>query len=202
LVKVDHHLGPRHTLSVRYNFLDSSTDNFLGGGGRASPTSSTARDNVTRDQAVAANAISYAVFCLKKQKRVPFARRSVELSHLYTDPSRANSNSTIIGKSTSAIHFYPQPRAQLADSLPWTPGAHPVKPGVDINVLNNDSAFNLFFPARIVFPNLAAFSTFTPVVFWWPFLATATSYPGISPTWTQAVPSEWVSDTTFSFDHS
>ena len=34
------------------------TDNFLGGGGRASPTSSTARDNQTRDQALVANVIS------------------------------------------------------------------------------------------------------------------------------------------------
>jgi outer membrane receptor protein involved in Fe transport len=62
--------------------------------------------------------------------------------------------------------------------------------------------WNLFFPARIVFPNLAAFQTFSPVVFWWPFLATATSYPGISTSWTQAVPSDWVDETEFSFDHS
>src|SRR5262249_11292615 len=55
LVKVDHHLDPNHTLSMRYNFLDSSTDNFLGGGGRASPTSSTARDNLAKDQALVAN---------------------------------------------------------------------------------------------------------------------------------------------------
>jgi hypothetical protein len=54
----------------------------------------------------------------------------------------------------------------------------------------------------MVFPNLAAFSTFTPVVFWWPFLSTATSYPGISPTWTEAVPADWVDETRFSFDHS
>ena len=53
-MKLDHHPGRNHTLSVRYNFLDSQTDNFLGGGGRASPTSSTARDNQTRDQALVA----------------------------------------------------------------------------------------------------------------------------------------------------
>src|SRR5262245_11845524 len=170
LVKVDHHVEDAHTLSVRYNFLDSNTDNFLGGGGRASPTSSTARDNVTRDQAVAANAVSLLSSRLVNEARFQFARRTFDFSSVYNEPSLDISNFIIMGKSTSDIDYYAESRVQLADSLTWTPGAHTVKAGVDINVLNNDSAFNLFFPARIVFPNLAAFSTFTPVVFWWPFL--------------------------------
>jgi carboxypeptidase family protein len=41
--------GANHTFSTRVNFLQSDTDRFLGGGGRASPTSSTARDNLTKD---------------------------------------------------------------------------------------------------------------------------------------------------------
>jgi outer membrane receptor protein involved in Fe transport len=40
------------------------------------------------------------------------------------------------------------------------------------------------------------------VVFWWPFLATATSYPGISTTWTEAVPADWVDETNFDFNHA
>jgi outer membrane receptor protein involved in Fe transport len=202
LVKVDHHLEQKHTLAMRYNFLDSSTDNFLGGGGRASPTSSTARDNATRDQALVANAVSVFSPGLVNEARFQYARRTFDFSAVYNEPSLDISNFIIMGKSTSDVDYYAESRFQIADSVTWTRGPHAVKAGVDINVLNNDSAYNLFFPARIVFPNLAAFSTFTPVVFWWPFLATATSYPGISPTWTQAVPSAWVDDTRFSFNHS
>src|SRR5207247_10837084 len=55
MLKLDHHPTANHTLSIRYTFLDSDTDNFLGGGARASPASSTARNNVTRDQAVVAS---------------------------------------------------------------------------------------------------------------------------------------------------
>ena len=202
LVKLDHHFSQMHTLSVRYNFLDSQTDNFLGGGGRASPTSSTARNNLTRDQALVGNAVSVLSPRLVNEARVQFARRTFDFSAAFNEPSLDISNFIIMGKSTSDVDFYAESRLQLADSVTWTAGAHQAKAGVDINVLNNDATWNLFFPARIVFPNLTAFSTFSPVVFWWPYLATAPSYPGISPTWTQAVPSEWVDDTAFSFNHS
>lgn len=202
LVKLDHHVNEKHTLSMRYNFLDSSTDNFLGGGGRASPTSSTARDNGTQDQSFVANAVSVFSSSLVNEARFQFARRTFDFSAVYNEPSLDISNFIIMGKSTSDIDYYAESRTQIADSLTWTKGAHAVKAGVDINLLNNDASFNLFFPARMVFPNLAAFSTFTPVVFWWPFLATATTYPGISPTWTQAVPTDWQDETAWSFNHS
>ena len=201
LVKVDHHIEDKHTLSVRYNFLDSNTDNFLGGGGRASPTSSTARDNETRDQALVANFVSVVSPRLVNETRFQAARRTFDFPAVYNEPSLDISNFIIMGKSTSDVDAYAETRYQIADSLTWSSGAHQVKAGVDINALRNDATWNLFFPARIVFPNLTAFQTFTPVVFWWPFLSTATSYPGISPTWSQAVPTEWVDDTTFAFDH-
>jgi outer membrane receptor protein involved in Fe transport len=202
LAKVDHHPSENHTLSIRYNFLDSNTDNFLGGGGRASPTSSTARDNVTRDQAVVANVVSVFSPRLVNEARVQIARRTFDFSAAYNEPSLDISNFIIMGKSTSDVDYYAETRVQLADSVSWTNGGHQVKAGVDINVLGNDSTWNLFFPARIVFPNLGLFSTFSPVVFWWPFLSTASTYPGISPTWTEAVPADWVDETAFSFDHS
>ena len=201
LVKIDQRFEEQHTLSVRYNFLDSDTDNFLGGGGRASPTSSTARDNTTRDQALVANFVSVVSPRLVNEARFQAARRTFDFPAVFNEPSLDVSNFIIMGKSTSDVDAYAETRYQIADSLTWSSGAHQVKAGVDINALRNDATWNLFFPARIVFPNLAAFQTFTPVVFWWPFLATASSYPGITPDWTQAVPADWIDDTTFSFDH-
>jgi outer membrane receptor protein involved in Fe transport len=202
LIKVDHHPRQNHTLSLRYNFLDSNTDNFLGGGGRASPTSSTARDNATRDQSLVGNVVSVVSSRFVNEARLQVARRTFDFSAVFNEPSLDISNFIIMGKSTSDVDYYAETRVQLADSLTWTTGGHQVKAGLDINLLGNDSVWNLFFPARIVFPNLTAFQSFTPVVFWWPYLATASSYPGIAPTWTQAVPSEWVDETGFSFDHS
>jgi hypothetical protein len=202
LVKIDHNLTGTHTFAARYNFLDSVTDNFLGGGGRASPTSSTARDNKTRDQAFVANVVSVLSPRVLNEARVQAARRTFDFSAVFNEPSLDVSNFIIMGKSTSDVDYYAETRLQFADSITWSGGAHLVKAGVDINVLSNESEWNLFFPARIVFPNLAAFSTFTPVVFWWPYLSTATSYPGITPDWTQAVPADWIDDTQFSFDHS
>ena len=201
-MKADHHPSANHTLSIRYNFLDSDTNNFLGGGGRASPTSSTARDNLTRDQALVGNVVSILSPRLVNEGRVQFARRTFDFPAVFNEPSLDISNFIIMGKSTSDVDAYAETRTQLADNLTWTSGGHQVKTGVDINILGNESSWNLFFPARIVFPNLTAFSTFTPVVFWWPFLSTASTYPGISPTWTNAVPADWVDDTQFTFDHS
>jgi outer membrane receptor protein involved in Fe transport len=202
LVKADHHLSDPHTLSVRYNFLSSDTDNFLGGGGRASPTSSTARDNLTRDQALVANLVSIVSPQLVNEVRFQGARRTFDFASVYNEPSLDISNLIIMGKSTSDVDYYAETRWQFGDSLTWTRGAHLIKSGIDINFLGNDSTWNLFFPARIVFPNLAALQSFAPVLFWWPYLATASSYPGISPTWSEAVPADWVDETQFTFDHS
>jgi outer membrane receptor protein involved in Fe transport len=202
LVKADHRLSDPHTLSLRYNFLSSDTENFLGGGGRASPTSSTARDNVTRDQALVANLVSIVSPQLVNEVRFQGARRTFDFSAVFNEPSLDVSNFIIMGKSTSDVDYYAETRWQFGDSLTWTRGAHLIKGGVDVNFLRNDATWNLFFPARIVFPNLAALQTFTPVLFWWPYLATAASYPGISPIWSEAVPADWVDETQFDFDHS
>src|SRR5207249_4042443 len=103
----------------------------------------------------------------------------------------------IMGKSTSDVDYYAETRLQYAQSLAWTTGAHQLKGGVDVNHLRDASQWDLFFPARIIFPSLAAFETFTPAVFWWPYQVAATSYPGLSPTWTDDVPEAWRSATRF-----
>src|SRR5262252_9695926 len=50
LTKLDYKLTNTNDLSFRYNLLDSTTEGFLGGGGRASPASTTARNNRIFDQ--------------------------------------------------------------------------------------------------------------------------------------------------------
>jgi hypothetical protein len=202
MLKVDHHPTASHTLSVRYNFLDSDTDNFLGGGGRASPTSSTARDNLTRDQAVVASVASILSPTLVSEARAQVARRTFDFPSVLKEPALELSNFIIMGKSTSDVDYYGETRIQYAHSLTWTTGGHQVKSGVDLNHLRDTSQWDLFFPARIIFPSLAAFQTFTPAVFWWPFLITSTSDPGVSPTWTDDVPQAWRDATLFALNHT
>ena len=202
MLKLDHHPAANHTLSVRYNFLDSNTDNFLGGGGRASPTSSTARNNVTRDQAVVASLVSIPSPTLVSEVRVQVARRTFDFPSVLKEPALELSNFIIMGKSTSDVDHYGETRVQYAHSLTWTRGGHQVKGGLDLNHLRDTSQWNLFFPARIIFPSLAAFQTFTPAVFWWPYLVTAPSDPGVSPAWTDDVPEGWRDATRFTLNHT
>src|SRR5436309_2115191 len=197
MLKLDHHLASAHSLSLRYNFLDSDTDNFLGGGGRASPTSSTARDNLTRDQAAVASLVSILSPAMVSEVRVQAARRTFDFPSVLKEPALELSNFIIMGKSTSDVDYYAETRVQYAHSLAWTTGGHQVKGGVDINHLRDASRWDLFFPARIIFPTLAAFESFTPAVFWWPYLVTAASYPGVSPSWSDDVPPAWRAATEF-----
>src|SRR5437867_244150 len=200
MLELDHHPAANHTLSVRYNFLDSNTDNLLGGGGRASPTSSTARNNVTRDQAVVASLVSIPSPTLVNEIRVQIARRTFDFPSVLKEPALELSNFIIMGKSTSDVDYYAETRLQYAQSLAWTTGAHQLKGGVDVNHLRDASQWDLFFPARIIFPSLAAFETFTPAVFWWPYQITATSHPGLSPTWKDDVPEAWRDATRFALN--
>jgi hypothetical protein len=202
MLKLDHHPGANHTVSGRYNFLDSNTDNFLGGGGRASPTSSTARDNRTRDQAGVGSVVSILSPKLVSEARVQVARRTFDFPSVLKEPALELSNFIIMGKSTSDVDSYAETRIQYAHGVTWTTGAHQVKSGIDLNHLRDRSAWHLFFPARIIFPTLAAFESFTPAVFWWPFLVSATSYPGVSPTWTDDVPASWLGATAFTLNHT
>jgi Carboxypeptidase regulatory-like domain len=202
MLKLDHHPAPSQTLSVRYNLLDSDTDNFLGGGGRASPTSSTARDNLARDQAAAGSLISILSPTLVNEVRAQFARRTFDFPSVLKEPALELSNFIIMGKSTSDVDYYVETRLQYAHSLAWTTGGHQVKGGFDFNHLRDTSRWHLFFPARIIFPSLAAFETFTPAVFWWPYLVTASSHPGFDPAWTADVPPAWQDATIFKLNHT
>jgi outer membrane receptor protein involved in Fe transport len=79
-------------------------------------------------------------------------------------------------------------------------GGHQFKFGVDWNSIQDEAQWDLFFPARIIFPNLNAFLAFTPVVFWWPVLTDAT-HPGFTLPFTDPVPAAWQDQTLFDLDH-
>jgi hypothetical protein len=201
LVKLDHRQG-NHTFSTRANYLDSNTDNFLGGGGRASPASSTARNNVTHDFALVENVVSVLSPTLLNEARFQGAYRSFGFPSVLKEPDLEITNLIIMGKTTSDVDAYSERRFQFSDDLMRTAGAHQLKAGLDLNSLRDTSDFHAFFPARIIFPSLASFQLFAPAVFWWPYLLSSPTYPGIDPSWVTDVPPAWAGATEWSINHS
>ena len=209
LVKLDHKLAGNNNLSVRYNLLDSKTKGFLGGGGRASPASTTARNNKTFDQSLVASDTASLRTNVVNEARLQWSRRGFDFPSVLKEPDLEVSNLLITGKSTSDVDYYRETRLQLADSLSYTWGAHALKLGIDFNNLRNTGKWDLFFPARVIFANLGGpgvagptFLNQTPVVFWFPLLNGTITRPPLSVPFTQDVPSGLDSLTRTSVDHN
>ncbi len=204
LAKLDHKITNNNDFSVRYNLLDSTTDNFLGGGGRASPASTTARNNRTFDQSLVASETALLRNNVVNEFRVQWARRSFDFTPTVNEPDLEVSNLLITGKTTSDMDFYRESRTQLSDNLSVVTGGHGLKFGVDFNNIRDTTRLDLFFPARVIFPSLPAFlaSPPTPVVFWWGLANGTTTRSALPIPFTQAVPSDIASLTTTGLNHN
>jgi outer membrane receptor protein involved in Fe transport len=198
LAKLDHRVSDRLNLSARYSFLDSEALNFPGGGGRASPASTAARDNATRDHAVVLNANAALSPTVLNETRLQWARRSYDFTPIVAEPTLEVTNLILMGKTTSDMDFYEESRWQGSTSFLFMKGGHQIKVGLDVNSIDDQAGWDLFFPARIIFPNLNAFLSFTPVVFWWPVRAGQT-HPGFDVPFDQPVPDAWEDATQFDF---
>jgi hypothetical protein len=201
LLKLDHHASGKVMLSGRYSFLDSEALNFPGGGGRASPASSAARTNQTTDHTAVLNANIVFSPRLISETKLQWARRSYTFTPVVSEPTLEITNLLLMGKTTSDLDFYKERRGQASSSLLFAGGGHQVKAGFDLNFIQDEAGWDLFFPARIVFPTPAAFLSFTPALFWWPVLTNET-HPGYQLPFAQAVPSTWQDDTLFEMDYS
>src|SRR5205085_3027799 len=157
LLKLDHKLNEKNNFAFRYNLLNSETNGFLGGGGRASPASSTARNNRTFDQSFVVSELAALQSTVVNEARLQWARRSFDFFSVLKQPDLEVSNLLITGKSTSDPDFYEETRAQLSDSLSLIHGHHQIKMGADFNHITDDSKWDLFFTSRIIFPSLTGF---------------------------------------------
>ena len=195
LTKLDYKPTQNHNFSFRYNLLDSTTNGFLGGGGRASPASTTARNNKTFDQSFVASETALLGSKMVNEARVQWARRSFDFGSVLKEPDLEISNLIITGKSTSDVDFYRETRFQASDNLSIVSGGHQFKFGADFNHLADTAKWDLFFPARVIFATLGGpgvggptFLNQTPVVFWFPLVNGTTTRPPLPVPFTQDVP--------------
>ena len=174
LAKLDERLTTNNNLSVRYNLLDSTTRGFLGGGGRASAASTTARNNFISDQSLVVGETAVLKSTVVNEARFQWARRKFDFVPVLKEPTLEVSNLIITGKSSSDVDAYRETRLQASDSLSLSRRGHSIKVGGDFNRIRDTAQWDIFFPARVIFANLGGpgptFFNHTPVVFWWPVL--------------------------------
>ena len=201
MFKLDYQFSHSTSLMARYNFQTAEALRFPGLFGRGAPTSSAARNTDLTDHTLVLSPTSLLGTTTVNEARFQWARRSFKYTPVVNEPNLEISNLIAMGKSTSDPSNYAERRLQFTDNLTRAWRAHEFKAGVDYSNLRDDTVYPLFFPARIIFPNLAAFSTMTPAVFWFPTLKTADSTPPVDTTWKQAVPAAWQNATNWSLNH-
>jgi outer membrane receptor protein involved in Fe transport len=204
LTKFDHKITNTNDFSIRYNLLNSTTEGFLGGGGRASPASTTQRNNKVLDQSLVASETALLRNNVVNEARVQWARRTFDFRPVVKEPDLEISNLIITGKTTSDVDFYGESRLQLSDNLSIVSGGHALKFGTDFNNVRDETQLDLFFPARVIFPSLPAFlaPSPTPVVFWWGLANGTATRAAVPVPFTQAVPSDIASLTTTRVNHN
>ncbi|HEY6401232.1 MAG TPA: carboxypeptidase regulatory-like domain-containing protein, partial [Blastocatellia bacterium] len=179
--KVNYVIGD-NALALRYNYLASDTKNFLGPGALGS-NSTTARNNETDDQAVVATLISVLSPRASNEARLQFSRRSFDFPSTNFEPAIEVANLLTMGRNVADLDFYEEDRIQVTNNFSYNLGSHQFKFGGDYNFIRDESVWNLFLPARIIFPTLNRLLNFTPttpldptmgpVVFMWPTLLSA-----------------------------
>jgi TonB dependent receptor len=210
LGKVNHVIGD-NALSLRYNYLTADTTNFLGPGTLGS-SSTTARNNNTEDQGVVGTFISVLTPRASNEARLQLARRTFNFPSTVFEPTIEVTNLLSMGRNVADLDFYKEDRIQVTDNFSYTRGAHQFKFGGDYNYLRDQSVWNLFFPARIIFPSLDRLLSFSPTtvpspitgpaVFWWPTLLSAPGGYQVPVPFTQALPDAYANSTNFSLNHS
>jgi len=220
LGKLDQRFTTNNTFSLRYNYLHSIADGFLGGNGRGSPAPSTARNNTVTDQTLMGSDIAVLSPRLVNEVRVSWSRRTFDFPSAFNDPDLEVPDLLLTGKSTSDVDYYRESMAQVSDNISYLTGSHQWKFGFEANNFRDSYEWNLFFPARAVFPSFDCFLADSscslgsdglpfPVQFWTPILNGATGYAGVNVTHptpstnliTQNVPSAWLPDTFSSINH-
>jgi len=201
--KVDHQLSGQHTLTGRYNFVDGESLNVMPVS-RASLTPSALRNNTLRDQSLMVALTSVPTAQTANDLRFQYARRTFHYVPVrYNEPALEIPGLILMGHTYQDFEFYKESRVQFLDNFTYVVGAHSLKFGADVNHLRTTEFWDIWFPARVIFPSLAAFLGRPP--FAAPTIAAIQWSPPelstrVDPT-TRALPREWEEGSRASLTH-
>lgn len=153
LVKLDHNLSKRHTLTARYFFNDVRYTNV-------SPLNdgfdlpSGFKDNFLRDQSVVGNVVSTLTPNLFNELRGQFAHRSFDFPTVSTQPHLEVANTFAIGVNRGNPDFYKETRFEIVDNVTLTRGRHTIGFGGNYNFVRTTESFPLFYPFEATFASL------------------------------------------------
>jgi Carboxypeptidase regulatory-like domain/TonB dependent receptor len=154
LVKIDHDLSKRHTLSGRYFFNDARYTNV-------SPLNdgfdlpSGFKNNSLRDQSVVGSLISTFTPRLFNELRGQYAHRSFDFPTVSTQPHLEVANTFAIGVNRGNPDFYKESRFEIVDNVTLSRGRHTIGFGGDYNFVRTTESFPLFYPFEATFASLA-----------------------------------------------
>lgn len=163
LIKLDHSIGKRHTLTGRYFFNDVRYTNV-------SPLNdgfdlpSGFKDNFLRDQSVVGNLISLFTPHLYNELRGQYAHRSFDFPTVSTQPHLEVANTFAIGVNRGNPDFYKESRFELVDNVTLTRGSHTIGFGGNYNFVRTTESFPLFYPFEATFASLNALLSGDPFV--------------------------------------
>src|SRR6266516_2366654 len=155
--RLDHELGARNQLSVRYNIENSRNLNqlvgaTLDGGGIGAPSSG--HNVFLSDQSLAGTLTSQIRSNLVNTALGQYARRHYNFPGVTGEPNLDIPNELLFGHNFGVLDKIWETRIQGSDSLSWVKGKHFLRFGADVNHVRNYVLWPGFTPIRIILPGI------------------------------------------------
>ncbi len=155
--RLDHELGARNQLSVRYNIENSRNLNqlvgaTLDGGGIGAPSSG--HNVFLSDQSLAGTLTSQIRSNLVNTALGQYARRHYNFPGVTGEPNLDIPNELLFGHNFGVLDKIWETRIQGSDSMSWISGKHFVRFGADVNHVRNYVLWPGFTPIRIILPGI------------------------------------------------
>jgi outer membrane receptor protein involved in Fe transport len=155
--RLDHQLGTRNQLSVRYNIEDARNLNqlvgaTLDGGGIGAPSSG--HNVFLNDQSLSGTLTSQIGSNIVNTALGQYARRRYNFPGVTGEPNLDIPNELLLGHNFGVLDKIWETRYQGSDSLSWISGKHFLRFGGDVNWVKNYVLWPGFTPIRLILPGI------------------------------------------------
>jgi hypothetical protein len=155
--RIDHQMGNRNQLSIRYNIEDARQLNqlvgaTLDGGGIGAPSSG--HNVFLNDQSLSGMLTTQFGANMVNTALGQYARRHYNFPGVTGEPNLDIPNDLLFGHNFGVLDKIWETRYQGSDSVSWVSGKHFVRFGADINHVRNYILWPGFTPIRIILPGI------------------------------------------------